>query len=75
MTAEDVKRQLRDALDGIELLNNVEREHLMDWVDSMRDIGMWGSPGSEVLIGIHNKCVLECRNADPTWDRAGFIVV
>ena len=52
----------------------VEREKLLRWADSKRDLGMWAVPGVEVMIGIHNKCVLENRREDPAWDGADFYV-
>jgi hypothetical protein len=30
---------------AIELLDNFGREHLMQWADSQRNLGIWGSPG------------------------------
>jgi len=74
MTVEQVKKHIRDALDGIELLSNAEREHLINWADQMAQIGMWGLPGVEIFRGIHNKCVLECRTIDSSWNKAGFAV-
>ena len=73
MTAEEIAKLLSEALDGVELLDNEEREDLIRWADGRRSLGMWGLPGREVLIGIHNKCVLDCRTADPTWNKAQFI--
>ncbi len=58
-TAEEARNLLRSVLDGIEQMSVVEREKLLRWADSKRDLGMWAVPGVEVMIGIHNKCVLE----------------
>ncbi|MGF1619625.1 MAG: hypothetical protein ACFCUR_03305 [Rhodomicrobiaceae bacterium] len=74
MTAEEVRNLICEALDGIELLNNPEREKLLDWCDRRANLGIWGLPGVEILRGIHNKCVLECREEDPEWNKAGFVV-
>ena len=38
----------------------------------MRAADMWAVAGRLVLIGIHNKCVVECLSVDPSWDKAGF---
>ncbi len=73
-TANDAKAMLRGVLDGIELMSIDERTKLMRWADGMRDVGLWGLPGVEVTIGIHNKCVLENRREDPRWRGADFYV-
>ncbi len=73
MTADDIKTRIREALDGIEIADNVEREQVISWVAAMHKAAMWGVPGREVLVGVHNKCVLECCNADPSWNKADFI--
>ena len=73
MTAEEIANLLKEALDGIELLDNEEREDLIRWAAGQCSLGMWGLAGREVLIGIHNKCVLDCRVADPTWRKAQLI--
>ena len=57
VTAEEIAKLFSEALDGIELLDNDEREDLIRWADERRSLGFWGLPGREVLIGIHNKCV------------------
>ena len=73
MTADEIKTHLRKALDGIEIAENAERELLIAWAAAMRSAGMWGLPGREVLVGVHNKCVLECGDVDPSWNKADFI--
>ena len=73
MTAEEIAKLLSEALDGIGLLDNDEREDLIRWADGRRSLGMWGLPGREVLIGIHNKCVLDCRMVDPAWSKGQLI--
>lgn len=74
-TAKDITDHLRAVLDGIEFLdNNREREEVLVWSDTMRKLGMWGIPGMQVMIGIHNKCVLECQTNDPNWDKFDFYV-
>ncbi len=72
MTADEIKLKLREALDGIEFSNNTEREKLIAWATTMRNVGMWGLPGFQILVGVQNKCVLECRNADHSWDKFDF---
>jgi hypothetical protein len=73
-TADEAKEMLRGVLDGIEIMSVDERTKLIGWVDTMRNIGMWGIPGVEVMIGVHNKCVLENKNDVPGWDGADFYV-
>jgi hypothetical protein len=75
MTAEEIAKLFSEALDGIELLDNDEREDLIRWADGRRSLGFWGLPGRDVLIGIHNKCVLDCQMVDPTWSKAQVITL
>ena len=74
-TADEAKQMLRNVLDGIEMMSIEERSKLIRWADTMRDVEMWAVPGMEVMVGIHNKCVLENRTEDPSWDGADFYVV
>jgi hypothetical protein len=70
VTPKDVQKMFRDALDGIELLDNTGCEEVIIWAKTMRDVGMWGVPGTEVMLGIHNKC----KSAEPGWQKHGFFV-
>jgi hypothetical protein len=74
-TADDAKAMLCNVLDGIELMSIDERSKLIRWADGRSALGRWGVPGVKVMIGIHNKCVLENRKEDPRWKGADFIVV
>jgi hypothetical protein len=72
MTADQIKAHLREALDGIEFSTNTEREKVIAWATAMRNVGMWGLPGFQTLVGVQNKCVLECRKADSSWVKFDF---
>jgi hypothetical protein len=74
-SADEAKAMLRCVLDGIELMSIDERTKLITWADNMRVLGMWAVPGMEVMVGIHNKCVLENRREHPRWKGAEFLVI
>ena len=75
MRVEKVQKLINNTLLEIELATNSERELIIGWAHSMRDMGIGGLAWVEVMIGVHNKCVLEYRDADEHWDKVELFVV
>ncbi len=66
-SAVDVLKRIDEAIVGIELLDNADREEVMRRLGGWILVQKYGSAGGEILIAFDKYCISECLREDPNW--------